>query len=385
VTDARQLSQAIERIYEAAGDGDCLAKLSSALAPNFESGSGLIFLVEKLSDHCVSVPKLAGVPSATNDFESWATAAYSDYYHDRNEWFSRGAKLPIPAIVIGQELIDDAALLRSECYEDYWRKLDIFHILGASFFVEEKVTGAIGFHRPRSANTFNESDRRKLALLVPHLQRSLQLHRRLSNAELKCALNLSIIDNLHIGVMVVAEDRRVLFANRIAERVLRAGDGLTISHGQLTPHDSRLAPQFDKTIGEAARTSAGRGTGAGNIVKVARPSGAPLTLLISPYCASAAGFGPAQPAAMVAFADPDISVIAPEQALAHAYGLTSAETRLLLALLAGQSLGTYADVTGISRNTAKRHLDHIFLKTGQRRQADLIRAFLADPAMKLAH
>jgi DNA-binding CsgD family transcriptional regulator len=107
-----------------------------------------------------------------------------------------------------------------------------------------------------------------------------------------------------------------------------------------------------------------------------------LTLLVSPYRVPTAGFGPPRPAAMIVFSDPDNSAVAPEQALARAYGLTSAEARLVSALLAGQSLTVYADVAGISRNTAKRHLDHIFLKTGHHRQADLIRAVLADPMMK---
>jgi len=65
-------------------------------------------------------------------------------------------------------------------------------------------------------------------------------------------------------------------------------------------------------------------------------------------------------------------------------GLAHAEARLLAALVAGQTMQDYADTAGITMNTAKTQLRQIFLKTGHNRQADVIRAVLADPMMKLA-
>jgi DNA-binding CsgD family transcriptional regulator len=47
-----------------------------------------------------------------------------------------------------------------------------------------------------------------------------------------------------------------------------------------------------------------------------------------------------------------------------AFGLTSAETRVLKRLLAGCILDGTATALGITRSTANTHLDHIFVKTG---------------------
>jgi DNA-binding CsgD family transcriptional regulator len=58
---------------------------------------------------------------------------------------------------------------------------------------------------------------------------------------------------------------------------------------------------------------------------------------------------------------------------AAAFGLTPAETRVLKNLLAGRTLAETATALGIAKSTANGHLDHIFLKTGVTRQADLIR------------
>lgn len=60
-------------------------------------------------------------------------------------------------------------------------------------------------------------------------------------------------------------------------------------------------------------------------------------------------------------------------AMAAAYGLTPAETRVLASLLAGQTPAEIAVGLGIAATTAKTHLKNIFLKIGVSRQADLIR------------
>jgi DNA-binding CsgD family transcriptional regulator len=60
-------------------------------------------------------------------------------------------------------------------------------------------------------------------------------------------------------------------------------------------------------------------------------------------------------------------------ALAAAFGLTPAETKVLTSLFAGRTLAETATTLGITRPTAKIHLEHIFGKTGVTRQAELMR------------
>jgi DNA-binding CsgD family transcriptional regulator len=60
-------------------------------------------------------------------------------------------------------------------------------------------------------------------------------------------------------------------------------------------------------------------------------------------------------------------------AVAATFGLTSAETRLLAGLFGGHTLTETAATLGITRPTAKTHLEHIFLKTKVTRQAELMR------------
>ena len=77
------------------------------------------------------------------------------------------------------------------------------------------------------------------------------------------------------------------------------------------------------------------------MVSVRQTTGAHLTLLVSPMRASRLGLGFALPAAVVVLSESDREIVVPEQALSRAYGLTSAEARLLSALVAGQKLSDY--------------------------------------------
>ena len=372
----RRLLALIEQIYEAATDSTRLSDLSGVLAPHFGTESCVMHVCTQRS---LAMP---GILSATKNFDAWAWSAYVQHYHDHNVWFARGIKKGVPAVILGEELISEAELLRLEWY-DYCRKNNTHHLLGFSVKVDHDLVAGIGFHRPRGAKPFEESDRRKAWFILPHLQRALQIQHRMQTLARERTLALDLIDGLALGLIIVGRGNRVLFANKVAERVLRNGIAISVSRGRLRSHDPAQS-SLDRLIGEAIETSAGKLTGAGGIVVVNMASGRPQPLLVSPLCAVAAGYGPGMPAATVIFSDPDAAIHSSEQVLAAVYGLTPAEGRLLSGLLSGQTLSGYAECAGISINTAKTQMQHIFHKTGHTRQIDLIRAVLSDRTIQLS-
>jgi DNA-binding CsgD family transcriptional regulator len=81
-----------------------------------------------------------------------------------------------------------------------------------------------------------------------------------------------------------------------------------------------------------------------------------------------------QPAATVLMfvtpADPGPSMWA--EVIVAEFGLSAAESRLVSALLAGRTLGTYARETGHSYHTVRNQLAAVFEKTGAHRQSELV-------------
>jgi DNA-binding CsgD family transcriptional regulator len=78
--------------------------------------------------------------------------------------------------------------------------------------------------------------------------------------------------------------------------------------------------------------------------------------------------------------DPDRTTTPPTEWLRHLHGFTEAESRLVLSLVNGASLTETADRLGITRNTARTHLQRALLKTDTNRQGELIRLVLSGPA-----
>lgn len=106
---------------------------------------------------------------------------------------------------------------------------------------------------------------------------------------------------------------------------------------------------------------------------------APLRLFVAPFHGEAAagcsaGTIAGRPAAILLASDPERQWQAAKQRLLQQqFGLTAAETDLALAILAGETVQEYARRLGRSHDTARTHLKAVFLKTGTRRQAELVR------------
>src|ERR1700731_710353 len=81
--------------------------------------------------------------------------------------------------------------------------------------------------------------------------------------------------------------------------------------------------------------------------------------------------------------DPAVEPEVELRPITRLYGLTRAEARLLEALVRGERVGTYAKNAGITLNTAKGYLKHLFSKTPPRRQSDLLRLVLSNPLLRL--
>jgi DNA-binding CsgD family transcriptional regulator len=63
----------------------------------------------------------------------------------------------------------------------------------------------------------------------------------------------------------------------------------------------------------------------------------------------------------------------PADALAFLYDLTPAEARIFELISVGMAQAAIGQTLGIARSTVKTHVRHLFSKTGNNRQADLLR------------
>ncbi|SCC91711.1 hypothetical protein THIX_100015 [Thiomonas sp. X19] len=202
------------------------------------------------------MPQNAGLPIGTANFDLKARTAYAEYYHAHNAWYERGWKKGFPAVVLSEELLRTQDLMRSE-WSDFCKLTGMFEMIGAHCLITHERVGTIGIHRPRGARPFNESDRRLMMGLLPHLQRLFQLQERLGMAAARTHLAMGLWSSLSIGLALVGADSRLLFASSVAENVLRQEHYLAVREGRLCAAQVRNGPSLERLIMTAVRTSGG--------------------------------------------------------------------------------------------------------------------------------
>ena len=221
-------------------------------------------------------------------------------------------------------------------------------------------------------------------LLLPHLRRAVTISKVLDAHAIEQSRIAEALDVLKCGVVLTDGGGAILRANRAAERMFRHGWSVQSSRGMLAAKLPSAAKELRNAIKLAARDESTLGR-TGLAIRLSEPDEPAIFAHVLPLTGGdlRSGLEPAAAAAVFIGAGQDEEEAA--QAMAAAFGLTPAETRLLESLLAGHTLAEAALARGIAITTAKTHLDSIFQKTGVNRQAELIPACGArDPACQIA-
>jgi DNA-binding CsgD family transcriptional regulator len=191
----------------------------------------------------------------------------------------------------------------------------------------------------------------------------------------RCALEL--LDRSPTAMLLLDEHQQVIYANRSAERLCAARDGISLSAQGLTLLGKHDDERIRGLIAAARSAGLAASVSAGGTTRVPRPSGKrPYILVVAPIAPDRATHSPLLPVWII-INDPDSDAPPRSEQLRAAFGLTEAEARLAALLGAGDELRSAAAKLGITYGTARARLSGIFEKTQTRRQAELIRVLLA--------
>ncbi|RJF90610.1 helix-turn-helix transcriptional regulator [Sphingomonas cavernae] len=358
----------IDAIYEASLHPEGWAGVVLALEEVLKGPTALV----------VQRERPVGAIAAASAAEERHISSYLDHYWSGDRAMMRMRVAPVGEILRDSELVTDSERGRLEFYSDYLGEIDAHRGIYASLLKCGEETITLGAHRRRCQDDFDQEDKRLLGRLLPHLSRSLQIHRRMEAAALQRHSSVQALDHAAIGLIIVSRDANVRYANRIAEDHLRGG-GLGVSRNRL--HASTPSATRDLHAAIAGAAIRPGGVAASVTIPVLDPSET-IHIIAAPVQAESEIGSFTEPMAMLILGKPTGATI-PDDRLRKAYGLTAAEARLLSALVAGERLSAYAERTRISITTAKFHLSALFAKTGVRRQTDLIRLALADPVLRL--
>lgn len=353
----------ISRIYDGVMEEGAWSGITAAFAQTLSATSAVL----KVQDNNDNARLLDMTDNLAIDAKQQDWAAH---WHAHDLWVEKSLTRGFSEIVLSHELVADSALRKTDFYGDWIRHLDIFYMMGAVFPIGNDALGVLGIHRPEDAPAFDAADKRLFAELLPHLIRACRLRQCLTEHQTATETALRMLQRSGHAVVVLGTDRFLLYANKRAERLFRAGAGIDLRGGKLSVANVETSLRLERLIHHHAAGEFSPGDAGGSRLFLARPGRLPLILSVMPISASRSK-GWEDPAALVLIRDPEDSAVEPDL-LRQLFGLTSTESTVAAALAEGHDTEEIARRLGIGLGTVRSHLKHILQKTGTHKQAQLV-------------
>lgn len=367
---AARVAGVLPCIYAAASDPARWPEALQSVTGLLDASQGLIFSHQ-------ATPEQRGMWISCR-ISSEATQRYVEHYHAHDIWMQRGHALNVwvpGRVVVGKDLLPDKAFLDSLFYREFLAPQDI-RDLCAGVLHDGSEPGIprvnIAVYRPHAKPRFSGADKALMAALLPHLREATRIGFRLAELEQRLQIARATADTILPALVLANRSGRIVFANRPAQVMCAAGDGLLLKEGRLKVASARLQTKLDKLLTQSEAQGAA--------LQIPRPSGKPAYWLIQVDVPQTEESPPdaRRPSRALLIHDP-ATQDANLQDFAVLHGLTPAEARLLEALLLHSTLPESAQHLGVSINTVRSQLRSILDKCGVCRQVELMRMVVSWP------
>lgn len=232
-------------------------------------------------------------------------------------------------------------------------------------------------HSGRSINapSYSPWEQELFARMAGHFARAICLRLRMNQAETGNELQTDAMERLSVGGMIIDRQRRVLYANETARRLLKTGEGLAILHRQLRGDRRALDEELKANI--AAVLDADIKPGSSSPVRAfAMPRSCGrgnIYLVLKKQRTRESISDRLQDVVQVYIHDPEQSYCQNSTIYQQLFKFTRTEATIASALANGDSVKAIEEGLGISHNTLRAHLRAIFSKTNVNSRAELVR------------
>jgi DNA-binding CsgD family transcriptional regulator/PAS domain-containing protein len=296
---------------------------------------------------------------------------YLAHYAKLDMWRQNLLRGPFDWPRLGYELFSERELLKTEFYNDFARHYGVFRPMSAVIRFARDSFATIATNRPGSQRLVEEGDKPKLVRVIPHMRRALQLRLNQRRHSLRAPVHAAAFDALAFGAIICDRAGRIVFANRAAEGLAKAGEGIVLgSHGKGL---GAIVPAEARALGALVYRAATEGSG-GVMRLTGRGGFTSLMVLVTPLPRNYGledSIG--RDYALVTLRSASDSPSFSSDMLIALFGLSPTQAAIALAIFAGKAPEQVAAERDLAISTLRTHLAEIFRRTGAENQRDLVR------------
>jgi DNA-binding CsgD family transcriptional regulator len=315
--------------------------------------------------------------SATCNIDPFYANAYVQHYYKINPLTAAAATIAPGEVRTATSITHTDSFKDWAFCNEFVRPQGWADLVAVGLLRTPKTYGVLSLQRSPDAIWVEPAEWHLLETLAPHLKRAAEIHQLLARERAAKVSLGAAVAAAGFAVFLLTGDCRVVFANAKAEDLIRRGFGLRYERGRLAATSPALTARLRALARQAASHKTGEGDIGGTIELCRGENRPPLVAHVIPLASirTVAIFDFDRPAAACFVVDLAANLDATAQRFAARYGLTGAETRVLVELVRGNGRLAAAARLNITEATVRTHASRILAKTGTSRQTELIRRF----------
>jgi DNA-binding CsgD family transcriptional regulator/PAS domain-containing protein len=291
---------------------------------------------------------------------------------------------PVGAIVSMPDLVPYDEFRRGRFFREWAEPQGWVDVAVAVLDRSASGSAYLSISRDAESGMVDQAMRERLALIVPHVRRAVQIGKAMEFKQAETATFMDVLDGLSVGLFLIDASGRIMHANAAGSDMLDAGDLLRSVGGRLVAGDAQVEQSLRETAAAAASGDEEAGSASVVVPLRARDDKRYVAHMLPLTGGARRHAGEALAAAAALFVrKAELQYPSPPEVIGKTYGLTPAELRVLLGIVEIGGVPEVAAAFGIADTTVKTHLGRLYAKTGTGRQADLVK-LVAGFAMPLA-
>ena len=292
---------------------------------------------------------------------------------------------PLGDITTLTMLCGEQESLEHDFYIRWIKPSGIRDMIGVLVLKSGKRLAWFSVARTEIQSRYCEADMDFMDWLSPHICRAFTMADIFDLQAVRLERLEQAVDALSTGVFL-ADNRGISYMNASAKKLIDRGGALKVKNNRLLAGKSRVNDMLSHAVAASLEGMAPERVGSHMVAIPAEEGGGMLASVMPLAWHNARNPLSGMPGSAAIFVQ-DTAQPPPIAggAFAKLYGLTPAELRVSLEIARGLAPQEVAETLGITTNTIKTHLKHVFAKTGVTRQGDLVRlVMMSTPPVRSA-